>query len=133
MTGDLRLGFVALSVPDVAATCDFYRRAFGLEVRFVDPSGHFAELVTGAARLAVVDDGFAERQAGLAHRRTTPDGPPPGVVCTFFTTDVDAAVDRAIAAGATLTRAPFDAPWGQRIAVVRDGDGALVELATPVD
>ena len=133
MDGDLRLAYVALAVDDVAASVDFYRRAFGLQVRFVDPSGDYGEMVTGSTRLAFVRNDFAERQSGIAHARTRPDEPPPGTVCTFFTAAVEAAVERAVAEGAALVAPPVDAPWGQRIAYVRDPDGAVVELATPVD
>jgi lactoylglutathione lyase len=46
------------------------------------------------------------------------------------TDDVDAAYERALAAGATSAAEPDDKPWGQRIAYVRDLNGILVELCT---
>ncbi len=43
--------------------------------------------------------------------------------------EVDDVVDRWVAAGGTLTRAPFTADWGGYIAFVADLDGHLWEIA----
>ncbi|HEY6780155.1 MAG TPA: VOC family protein, partial [Thermoleophilaceae bacterium] len=52
-------------------------------------------------------------------------------VC-FVTDDVAGAFARALAAGATEASAPQVKPWGQEVAYVRDLDGNVVELASPV-
>ena len=39
MGTNMRLGYVILYVPDVAAAVEFYERAFGLSRRFVHESG----------------------------------------------------------------------------------------------
>ena len=50
----------------------------------------------------------------------------------FTTPDVEAAVQKALAAGARLVQAPEHMPWGQTVAYVADLNDALVELCTPV-
>jgi len=50
----------------------------------------------------------------------------------FACDDVAAAYDRALAAGATAITEPTQKPWGQTVAYVRDRDGVIVELCTPV-
>ena len=40
-------------VEEVSAVVDFYRRAFGLEVRFFDETLGFAESDTGGSTLAI--------------------------------------------------------------------------------
>lgn len=45
---------------------------------------------------------------------------------------VPAALERALAAGATPIRAVEVMPWGQTIAYVADINGFLVELCTPM-
>jgi uncharacterized glyoxalase superfamily protein PhnB len=45
--------------------------------------------------------------------------------------DVDAAVDRAVQAGATLTMPVADQFWGDRYGVVRDPFGHKWSIATP--
>jgi uncharacterized glyoxalase superfamily protein PhnB len=42
--------------------------------------------------------------------------------------DVDSTYAATAAAGAPVTEAPFDAPWGQRYATVFDPDGNPVDL-----
>jgi len=48
------------------------------------------------------------------------------------TDDVRAAFARAVAAGAVALMPPKDKPWGQTVGYVRDLNGALVELCTPM-
>jgi uncharacterized glyoxalase superfamily protein PhnB len=50
----------------------------------------------------------------------------------FETADVAGAVDRAVAAGATLVQAAEEQPWGQVTAYVNDPNGYLVEICSPV-
>jgi len=50
-----------------------------------------------------------------------------------LTTDnVQEAVDKAIKAGASLVENPKVKPWGQTVAYVKDIDGFLVEICTPI-
>lgn len=44
---------------------------------------------------------------------------------------VDKVADRVAAAGHTVLRNPWDAPWGQRYATVADPDGYAVDLYAP--
>ena len=43
------------------------------------------------------------------------------------------SLNNAIAAGATLVEKPKTKPWGQTVAYVRDPDGFLVEICTPME
>ncbi len=66
----MRLGYVILSVPDVAARLAFYGRAFGLAPRFVHDSGQDAELETGGTALAFAEETFvAETCPGFRPNR----------------------------------------------------------------
>ena len=46
--------------------------------------------------------------------------------------DVDATYDRMVKAGHTGHKAPWDAPWGQRYAILHDPDGNGVDLFAPL-
>jgi uncharacterized glyoxalase superfamily protein PhnB len=41
-------------------------------------------------------------------------------------------LNRAVEAGGTTYVEPIDKPWGQTVAYLRDPNGLLVEIATPV-
>lgn len=59
------------------------------------------------------------------------DGVPEHWLCYIAVDDVDARCERAVAAGGTLLRAPFDVPEVGRIAIVRDSQGAVTGWMTP--
>lgn len=125
----MHFGYTILYVDDVRAAVAFYQAAFALSARFVDDQGDFAELDTGATALC-----FCSR-ALLRRMGKTTSAPQTGSPCfeiAFTTTDVEAAVTRAVAAGARLQRAPEVMPWGQTVAYVSDANGFLVELCTPM-
>jgi len=125
----MKFGYTILYVDDVASTLAFYGKAFDLPARFLHESGSYGELETGATALA-----FASRTM-LRELGKTPRPPtlqqPTGEIA-LVTGDVPAAVERAVAAGATLVQPPKAMPWGQTIAYVGDLDGFLVELCTPM-
>jgi lactoylglutathione lyase len=131
MSSPVTLGYVLVYVPDVARTVTFWQRAFGLEVRFAHESGTYSELETGATALGFVAESLAEENGGK-FRKNRADGEPAGIEVALCTADVPAAWSRALEAGAVAVKAPSTKPWGQTVAYVRDLDGVLVELCTPM-
>lgn len=49
-----------------------------------------------------------------------------------MTDAVEAAFDRAVSAGAVAVKRPERKPWGQLVGYVRDSNGFLVEICSPV-
>ena len=129
--GTVRLAYVILYVPDVAASVAFYEAAFGLARRFVHESGTYGEMETGGTTLAFAAETLAESH-GFAFRRTRPDAEAPGVEVALMTDDVAAAYRRALDAGAAAAMDPQVQPWGQTVAYVRDLTGHIVEICSPV-
>ncbi len=131
---DVSLGYVILYVDDVAGALSFYEEAFGLSRRFFNDDNGMAygELETGATRLA-----FASMELANAHLQedaiaAAPDKAPLGVEIALVTPDVPALFDRAVKAGAVVVSEPAEKPWGQTVAYVRDKQGFLVELCSPL-
>ena len=127
---DLKLGYVIVYVPDVAATVAFYERAFGVSRRFVHESGTYAELETGATALAFALETFTPTAGVVELNRPTSKAA--GAEVAFVTTIVAVAYARAIESGAVSALAPVEKPWGQTVAYVRDLNGFLVELCSPM-
>lgn len=123
----MRLGYVILHVPDVPAAVAFYERAFGLVCRFIHESG-YAEMETGGTALAFAAHALAEANGLPPH----PDGMPFGAEIALVTDDVHAAFHRAVDGGAPAVVPPAARPWGQVVGYVRDLNGFLVELCTPM-
>jgi catechol 2,3-dioxygenase-like lactoylglutathione lyase family enzyme len=132
-TPSVSLGYVVLYVKDVAATLAFYEEAFGLSRRFFndDHGKAYGELDTGAARLAFYSFELAKTQI-KEFVAAAPDQAPLGFEIALVTPDVPAWYARALKAGATAVSAPEAKPWGQTVACLRDKDGHLVELSTPM-
>jgi lactoylglutathione lyase len=121
--------YTILYVDNVAATMDFFTRAFGLERSFLHEGGDYGELLTGDTRLAF---------AATALMRQSGKNPQPAVAgspcfeLAFETDDVSGAVERAVSAGATLVQTAEEQPWGQTTAYVNDPNGFLIEICSPV-
>jgi lactoylglutathione lyase len=125
-------GYSAL-VPDVAAAVDFYRRVFGLETGYFHPSGNYAEMKTGEVLLSFTGEKLWEEMmiGDLPYDRAVPSDPPKGGFIALTFEDIESALARAVEAGALKLTEPSHKPWGQTIAIVRDLNGHLIELATP--
>lgn len=127
----LKFGATVIYVDDVRETLDFYRKAFGLETRFYDPEYEYGELETGAVPVAFASHKLGERLMPGAYARPE-NSKPSGIEIGFYTSDVSAAFDHAVAAGATPIARAKVMPWGQTAAYVRSIEGTLVGLATPM-
>jgi uncharacterized glyoxalase superfamily protein PhnB len=126
----MRSRYPILYVHHVAASLAFYERAFAQRRRLLHESGQYAELDTGATTLAFASHELAAANLPQAFR---PPGPEETSfeVC-FVSEDVPADYARAVDAGAVTVSPPQSKPWGQEVAYVRDPDGTLVEIASPV-
>ncbi|MCW1884840.1 VOC family protein [Luteolibacter flavescens] len=118
----------SLTVRDGVAALDFYAKAFGaVEVfRMPEPTGKImhAEFNIGDSRIMLSDE--YPHHGALA--------PAVGEGCSFmlYVTDIDAAFEQAIAAGATVVQAPTDMFWGDRSGKVNDPFGYRWTLASHV-
>ncbi len=127
----MRLGYVIIHVPDVPAALAFYERAFGFKRRFLAPGGEYGELQSGGTTLAFAAETLIAQYA-LGVRENRPNQAPAAVEIGLVTDDVAAAYAKAIAAGATAAKPPAEKPWGQTVAYVRDLNGFLVEICSPI-
>lgn len=117
-----------------AQALDFYRTAFGAEEvsRMPGPDGRLlhALLRIGDSPLMLVDE-FPERGAAGGNLGPHRLGGSP-VTLHCYVPDVDAALHRAVAAGARLTLPAADMFWGDRYGRVEDPFGHQWSLATPL-
>lgn len=121
--------YTILFVENVAASLAFYSRAFGLPTGFLHESGDYGELATGDTKLA-----FSSRtlMTSLGKSPARADPKAPVFEIAFETGDVPAALGKARQAGAEVLQEPREEAWGQTTAYVRDPDGYLVEICSPV-
>lgn len=108
-----------LAVHDAAAAIEFYKAAFGaaelFRMKMGDKIGHCELTINGAHFM------LADEFPGMNKTPQTLGGTP--VTFCLIVENADAAVDKAIAAGATLVRALADQFYGFRSGSVRDPFG----------
>ena len=119
-----------LMIDGAADAMEFYKRAFDATERFRMPMpdgkvGH-AEMVIGGAVMYLAD--APDDMPGGAANPKKLGGT--SVLLHRYVADVDAAVARAEAAGATVLRAPEDQFYGDRAALVADPWGHHWSLHT---
>lgn len=117
---------IGLSVRDMAASLRFYR-LLGLAIpEGVEGEDHVEVITPNGYRIAWDS---VEMIKGLYPDWVEPHGQRMGLAFKCDSpAEVDAAYGRFMAAGYQARRAPWDAFWGQRYAVVLDPDGNGVDL-----
>ena len=127
----MHFGYTIVYVPDVKAAVSFYERAFGFKMRFNADDWDYAELETGDTTLAFA----AEKMADMLGVSITPNrgnATAAAIELAFVTDEVQGAFNRATDAGAISITEPNQTPWGQTVSYVRDQNGVLIEICSPV-
>lgn len=127
----MQLGYMIIYVPDVESAIAFYEKAFSLERGFLSDNKEYGELNTGSTKLAFVSDSMAQ-SIGIPFARNSLEKEAAGFEVAFVTSDVQRAYKHAVDSGATAGREPERKPWGQEISYVRDLNGVLVEICSPI-
>ncbi len=127
----MKLGYTIIYVANVVETVKFYEAAFGIKRQFIHDSLLYAEMNTGQTTLAFAANEAAE-MGGLAIQPNTLSSLAAGWEICFVIDNVQEAYDHAIAQGSQPVIKPTLKPWGQTVSYVRDINGCLVEIASPV-
>lgn len=129
----IKFAYTILYVKNVEKSIIFYEKAFGFTRKFITPEKNYGELLLGETTLSFasitlaksnLNDGFIE--SSLANR-------PFGIEIGFTTSDLNETVQQAVNAGGTIIENPKTKLWGQTIAYIRDLDGFLIEICTPIN
>ena len=120
-----------LGLKNCAKAIDFYKKAFGAteEFRLVEASGKVghAELRIGGAMVSLSDE---YPDYGCLSPQSIGGTP---VKFQLYVPDVDAAIERAMAAGALLLRPLRNEFYGDRTATVTDPFGYSWQLASRIE
>jgi len=117
---------VVLTVPNFDEAVAFYRDALGFE-QIADWSGEDGRVILLDAGKATIEL-FDERQAESVDRIEAGRRVSGPVRLAFEVTDLDATVERIVAAGAESVADPVVPPWGGRNARLRTPDGLQLTL-----
>ncbi len=124
-----RLEYVGMVAKDMAATLNFYR-LLGMEIAEGAESEDHVEVALPGFRLAWDTEALI-KQIDAEWQPLTGQRIGVGFLCAS-PAEVDDLYNRVVAAGYEGYKAPWDAFWGQRYAVVTDPDGNHVDLFAPL-
>ncbi|MEL6922793.1 MAG: VOC family protein [Bacteroidota bacterium] len=128
----MKYGYTIFYVADVKATLHFYETAFGFAQKFMTPEQDYGELVSGATTIAFASVELGRSNFKKGFQTLDRTALPVAMEIAFVTEDIEADFQRAVDAGATVYEAVVQKPWGQKVGYLRDLNGVLIEICTPV-
>lgn len=128
----MKFAYTIFYVASVPETIDFYEKAFGLTRKFITPELDYGELITGETTLAFASLELGNSNFSKGFERAGNLEKPHGVELAFTTENIEDDFLRAIQAGATEFEPLTEKPWGQKVGYVRDNNGFLIEICTPI-
>ena len=127
----MKFGYTIIYVPDVEKTMAFYAQAFQLQIGFLHESKQYGELDTGSTKLAFVAEALSESN-GIQFSKNRLGQIAAGFEIALTSDNVQESYTKACEAGAVAVHEPSVKPWGQTIAYVRDINGVLIEICSPM-
>jgi lactoylglutathione lyase len=127
-----KLSYTIIYVSDVAQAVAFYERAFGIKQRFMHESGQYAEMETDTTTLAFAANDLAKSNLPQGFQENSRANLPAGIEVGLVTDDVVTVFKNAVEVGAEVVVEPKVKPWGQTVGYVRDLDGILVSINSPM-
>ena len=126
----MRLDGFGLMVEDMGRMIRFYRDVLGFEIREAEDTGNVYLVKDGTLFLLYGRQDFEK----MTHRKYQYLKGLNGhfEIALYVDTfpEVDAAYEKAVAAGAQPGLPPEDEPWGQRTCYIADPEGNLIEIGS---
>lgn len=129
----IKFYYTILYVEDVQKSLEFYTKVFDFGVKMSFEDGSYAELDTGGTTLALVSYQSLENILSQEYQKVDKQKYPFGIEIAMCTDDVQSLIDKAVSEGATLFESVKVKSWGQTVGYVRDINGFLIEICTPMD
>jgi len=128
----MKYGYTIFYVENVEETIGFYEKAFGFNRKFITPEKDYGELITGETSIA-----FASLELGASNfkkgfQKIENRAKPIGMEICFITEEIEKDFQKAVEVGATEFEKIVEKPWGQKVGYVKDINGILIEICTPV-
>ncbi len=128
----MKYGYTIIYVKNVVETIEFYEKAFGFQRKFITPENDYGELLSGETTIsfASFELGKSNFKKGFAPIKS--GDKPMGIEIVLVTEEIETDFQKAIAAGAILYEPIVEKPWGQKVGYLRDNNGCLIEVCTPI-
>jgi lactoylglutathione lyase len=128
----IKFAYTILYVENVLKSMEFYQRAFGFSEKMLAPDNSYGEVMSGETTLSFAQLSLAKSNLKDGFIESDLSKQPFGIEIGFTTDDVEGTLKQAVSVGAVLIEESKTKPWGQVVAYVRDLDGFLIEVCSPM-
>lgn len=128
----MKYGYTIYYVENVENTIEFYERAFGFKRKFITPEKDYGELDSGETTIAFGSLALGQSNFKNGFERIKNKEKPIGMEMVFVTEQIDKDFTTALNEGAIELEKVVEKPWGQKVGYVKDINGILIEICTPI-
>lgn len=128
----MKYGYTILYVENVKETINFYEKAFGFTPKFITPENDYGELISGETTIAFASHELEKSNFKEELMKANTSNKPFGIEMAFVSENIEADFKRAVDMGATEFEPLKEKPWGQKVGYVRDINGFLIEICSPI-
>ena len=129
----MKYAYTILYVENVTETIAFYEKAFGFSRKFITPENDYGELITGGTTIAFASIELGNSNFKNGFEKSEKVRKPFGIELAFTSESIETDFQNAIDAGAIEFEPLTEKPWGQKVGYVRDNNGFLIEISTPIE
>ncbi|GAA4115051.1 hypothetical protein GCM10022393_15000 [Aquimarina addita] len=129
---EIQYAYTILYVNDVPKTIEFYNNAFGFKQKFLTPENDYGEIISGTTTIAFANLELGRSNFKKGFTESTLKEKPFGIELAFTTNEVEKVMKNAIENGAVLLEDIVTKPWEQKVGYVRDLNGFIIEICTPI-
>lgn len=128
----IKYAYTIMYVNDVKNTISFYEKAFGFSQKFLTPENDYGEIVSGETTIAFASIELAKSNLKNDFIESNTTGKPFGIEMGFTSETPEKLFTKAIKAGATEVEKIIIKPWGQKVGYLKDNNGFLIEICSPI-
>ena len=128
----IKYAYTILYVNDVEKTISFYEKAFGFSQKFITPEKDYGEIISGETTIAFATIELAKSNLKNGFIESSNTGKPFGIEMGFTSDAPEELFAKAIKAGATEVEKIITKPWGQKVGYIKDNNGFLIEICSPI-
>ena len=128
----MKYGYTILYVEKVKETIEFYEKAFSFTPKFITLEEDYGELISGETTIAFASTKLGKSNFKEEFEVTSNTRKPFGVEMAFVSENIEIDFKKALDMGAIEFEPLKEKPWGQKVGYVRDNNGFLIEICTPI-
>ena len=129
---EIQYAYTILYVKDVPKSIEFYKNALGFDQKMLTPENDYGEIMSGTTTIAFANFELGRSNIKKGFIESDITKKPFGLELAFTTNNVEETMKKAIANGATLLESAVTKPWGQEVGYLKDLNGFILEICTPI-